>query len=124
MRHCCKFDADDTYYLRESNLYTTRKLSIGCCPICNKPIAELFERRFDGVIERHRASGIEAHNMMLKLKDQISYSIRQFSYSRAKSSPYGWKYGINKLVKIKGKENIRQYACDFYGNKEIIKIVK
>lgn len=121
MRHCCAFKADDIYYLNETNLYTNRKLSIGFCPICKKPIAELVEIRFDGSIERFRASGLAAHELMLKLKDQISYSMRECNYMKLKSKPYGWKYGVNKSIMVNGKERIRQYAYDFYGNKEIIK---
>ena len=123
MRHCCEFKADDIYYLEETNLCTTRKLSIGFCPICKKPVAELIEIRFDGVVERFRASGFEANELMLKLRDQISYSMRQCNYLRCKSKPYGWKYGVNKSVKLNGKEKIWQYAYDFYGNKEIIKTI-
>ena len=37
------------------------------------------------------------------------------------AEPYGWAYGINKQIKSKKREIIRQYACDFYGNKELIK---
>ena len=43
MRHCCEFKADDIYYLKETNLYTNRKLSIGFCPICQKPVSELVD---------------------------------------------------------------------------------
>ena len=48
--------------------------------------------------------------------------MRQCNYLKIKSKPYGWKFGINKTVKIKGKEYIKQFAKDFYGNKELIKI--
>ena len=123
MRHCCEFKADDIYYLNETNLYTSRKLSIGFCPICEKPVAELIEIRFDGSIERNRVSGVSAQELMLKLKDQISYSMRECNYLRFKSKPYGWKYGVNKSCKVNGKGKIKQYAYDFYGNKEIIKII-
>ena len=123
MRHCCAFSADDIYHLKETNLYTTRRLSIGFCPICNKPVAELFLIRFDGKIEKIIVSGFQANELMLKLKDSIQYSLRELNYRKFKSKPFSWKYGINKSVKIKGKEKIRQYACDFYGNKEVIKIV-
>jgi hypothetical protein len=43
MRHCCQFEADEIYYLEDTALLSERKLSIGFCPICNKPVAELFE---------------------------------------------------------------------------------
>ncbi|MBE7703776.1 MAG: hypothetical protein E7Z89_06990 [Cyanobacteria bacterium SIG28] len=121
MRHCCDFRADDIYFLKETSLYTMRKLSVGFCPICSKPVAELVRMRFDGPIERLRASGIEAHEMMIKYKDEINYSLRECNFMKFKSKPYGWKYGVNKSVKSKGKEVIKQFAYDFYGNKELIK---
>lgn len=123
MRHCCEFKADDIYYLKETNLYTNRKLSIGFCPICQKPVSELVEVRFDGVIERLRQSGFQAQELAIKLKDQIEYSMRECNYLRFKAKPFGWKYGVNKSVIIKGQERIKQYAYDFYGNKEIIKTI-
>lgn len=123
MRHCCKFKADDIYYLEENDLYNTRKLSIGFCPVCLRPVAELVEFRFDGAVNHIECSGLEANDLVLKHKDEILYSMKECNYSKFKSKPYGWKYGINKSVKIRGKEKVKQYACDFYGNKEIIKTI-
>lgn len=123
MRHCCKFKADDIYYLKETNLYVTRKLSIGFCPICQKPVAELVEIRFDGKISRDYKTGIQANDLAMKFKDDILYSLKQCNYRKFKSKPFGWKYGINKSVNLNGQERVRQYACDFYGNKEVIKTV-
>ncbi|MCM1004233.1 MAG: hypothetical protein NC408_07830 [Candidatus Gastranaerophilales bacterium] len=123
MRHCCQFKADDIYYLKETNLYVTRKLSIGFCPICQKPVAELVEIRFDGAITRDYKSGLQANELAMKLKDDIIYSMKEYNYRKFKSKPFGWKYGVNKSVNIRGEERVRQYACDFYGNKEIIKTV-
>lgn len=121
MRHCCQFKADDIYYLKETDIFITRKLSIGFCPICQKPVAELIEIRFDGAIQRTNKSGIKASFLEMDLRNDILYSMKDCNYKMFKSKPFGWKYGINKAVKIKGKERIRQYACDFYGNKEVIK---
>ena len=122
MRHCCQFKADEIYYLEETSLYVNRKLSIGFCPICEKPVAELVEISFTGSVERNRASGINANDLMIELKDQIKYSMRECNYQKFKSKPFGWKYGVNKSAKIKGKEYVRQYAKDFYGNIELIKV--
>ena len=121
MQHCCKFKADDIYFLNETNLFVFRKLTIGFCPICLKPVAEVYQVRFDGIIDRVTVSGMKAKNLVSKLKDDILYSMQECNYQKFKSKPYGWKYGINKTVKNKGKEIIKQYACDFYGNKEIVK---
>lgn len=123
MRHCCEFKADDIYYLAETEIYTQRKLYIGFCPKCQKPVAELVCLRFDGVLERKKHSGIKANELVMKHKDEILYSMQECNYRKVKSKPYGWKYGINKSVKINGEEHVKQYACDFYGNKEVIKIV-
>lgn len=122
MRHCCQFKADDIYYLEETSLYIDRKLSIGFCPICQKPVAELVEISFTGSIHRNRASGISANDLLVSLKKQIKYSMRECNYLRFKSKPYGWKYGVNKSLKVNGKESVKQYAKDFYGNKELIKV--
>lgn len=123
MRHCCQFKADDIYYLKETALYPTRTLSVGFCPICDKPIAELHQRSFTGAAERKYYIGPAASQAVFKYKDEILYSVREMNNLKQKSKPYGWKYGVNKTVKIKGEERVRQYAHDFYGNKEIVKTV-
>ena len=123
MRHCCKFKADDIYYLYETALYTTRKLSIGFCPICGKPVAELCKIRFDGALVRDYFIGVKANDIVRNLQEEIDYSVKECNYRKTKSKPFGWKYGLNKAVKVGGQEKIKQYACDFYGNKEIIKTI-
>ena len=121
MRHCCQFNPDDVYYLRENNLFSSRKLSIGFCPICSKPVCELVEWRFDGIMHKTSVLGIKANDLMIKHKDEIVYSLREYNYSKIKSKPFGWIFGINKSVKSGNGEKIKQYASDFYGNKELIK---
>ena len=123
MRHCCQYKADEIYYLEETSLFVNRKLSIGFCPICQKPVAELIEISFTGAVERNRASGFKANELMLSVKEQIVYSMRECNYQKFKSKPFGWKYGVNKTTKIKEKEYIKQYAKDFYGNKELVKVL-
>lgn len=121
MRHCCQFRPDDIYYLQDNDNYSSRKLSIGFCPICGKPVAELIQWRFDGKFDRDSYAGIKANDLMIKHKNEIVYSMKEFNYSRFKSRPFGWKYGINKNVKSGRKDLVKQYAADFYGNKELIK---
>ena len=126
MRHCCKFKPDDIYYLRETNLYIYRMFTIGFCPICGKPVAEIYQVRFDGVPERFSWAGVEANEAMGKYSDDILYSMKEVNYKRFKSKPFGWKYGVNRSSKNKrtGKETVKQYAYDFYGNKELVKTYK
>ncbi len=121
MQHCCEFKPDDIYYLRDNDIFSSRKLAIGFCPICSKPVAELSQWRFDGKYDRFAASGVRANDLVLKYKDEIVYSLKECNYTRFKTKPFGWKFGINKSSKTGNKEVTRQYACDFYGNKELIK---
>ena len=123
MRHCCQFRPDDVYYLKDNELFTSRKLSIGFCPICGKPVSELSEWRFDGICNVTKVAGIEANYLVIKHKNEIVYSMREFNYAKFKSKPFGWKFGLNKCVKSGKKEVIKQYACDFYGNRELVKEV-
>ena len=97
MRHCCQFNPDDVYYLRENNLFSSRKLSIGFCPICSKPVCELVEWRFDGIMHKTSVSGIKANDLMIKHKDEIVYSLREYNYSKIKSKPYGWIFELINL---------------------------
>ena len=125
MRHCCKFCPDDIYYLEDTDFYTNRKLSIGFCPICEKPVAELTEWRFDGVFIKTCKSGFQANEFAKAHSTQIVYSLRELNYMKFKSKPYGWRYGVNKSFKNKknNSEQVKQYACDFYGNSELIKTI-
>ena len=66
-------------------------------------------------------SGNKANDLMIKHNDEIFYSLREYNYSKIKSKPFGWIFGINKSVKSGNGEKIKQYASDFYGNKELIK---
>ena len=67
MRHCCQFRPDDVYYLKDNELFTSRKLSIGFCPICGKPVSELSEWRFDGICNVTKVAGIDANDLVIKL---------------------------------------------------------
>ena len=118
MRHCCNFAADEVYYLEETEFYHTRLLSIGFCPICKKPVAQLIEWRFDGKIFKEILSGVNANTMVLSHANEIISSIGDINTHKIKGKPFGWVYGLNKQLKDK---KIKQYACDFYGNKELVK---
>ena len=120
MYHCISFSADEIYCLKETDIAEKRILLIGFCPICQKPVAELVEELFTGGINRVTVSGINAQNLVQTLRKQIISTKRDNEHLILKSTPYGWRYGINKENK-NGK--IRQYACDFYGNKELVKEV-
>ena len=118
MYHCCQFTADEVYSLEDTDLCTSRRLSIGFCPQCGKPVAELEEYNFAGGINRVTAAGLNAQQLVQTLKNEIVCSLKKTYFKKSKTKPYGWRYGINKEYK---NGQTRQYACDFYGNKELIK---
>ena len=118
MRHCCQFKAKEIYCLVDTSLYSSRTLAIGFCPVCGKPVAELTEFNFAGGMNKISAVGLNAQALMQNVKNDIKYSLKQINPKNTKSKPYGWRYGINKEYK-NGK--IKQFACDFYGNKEEVK---
>ena len=122
MRHCCVFKAKDIYFLKDTALYVNRRLSIGFCPVCEKPVAELVEERFDGIEEKNTFAGAEANQIAMRLREQILFAQSAQNFLKIKPKPYGWKYGVNKYTKVNGKVKIKQIARDFYGNEEIIKI--
>ena len=73
------------------------------------------------MLNRISCAGVEANDLMLKHSNEIVYSLSECNYRKFKSKPFGWKYGLNKQVKSAGRNIVKQYACDFYGNKELIK---
>ena len=119
MQHCCKFEPTEIYFLVENSIYSNRTLSFGYCPICSKPVAELKEWSFDGKLCTIKKAGKTVNNFIMRYKNEIEYSSSGVNYLKFKSKPFGWRYGVNKSYKI-----IRQYAKDFYGNKELIKTIQ
>ena len=60
-----------------------------------------------------------------KLREQYRNEIEYKSTDllTPKGAPYGWRYGVNKELTNKktGNTTYTQEACDFYGNKEVVK---
>jgi len=123
MRHCCKFLPREIYFLSDNANSTNRKLSVGICPICEKQVAEYSETTFDGKINLVSKTGLKADKLVSDLKNEISYAASECNYRRCVSKPFGWKYGVNKITNNKDKEIVKQYAYDFYGNKELVKTI-
>ena len=70
MQHCCSFRPDETYFLSDNELCSKRKLSIGICPICSKPVAEMVQTRFDGKFEMFHVTGIKANSFVQKFRNR------------------------------------------------------
>lgn len=124
MRHCNSvFKAQDIWFLLDKNNETRRKLYLANCPICNKEMVlyscindnnEYFEKYYysNGAIRVKNECKKDVTSTMLGFKDNYK-------------TPSGFKYGENKEVKRKGKVvAIKQYACDFWGNKILVKKIE
>lgn len=105
-----------------ANGFEKRKLSIGTCPLCNKEIGELEEyRQCDG----ERAFMRVQQSRLNKLRDtERTNLIYTSSRMKAKKGLHGWIYGINRIFKNKKGIVYKQYASDFSGNQELIKVIR
>ena len=125
MRHCNSvFKASDIWFLSDSEKYASRRLYIANCPICNKKIAlySYFDTSSKAYFEQYFYSG-GAVRIKKKLKKDILTTMLGFKTKY--KAPYGFKYGKNVEIKKDGKIiAIEQYACDFWGNKVLVKKIQ
>ena len=122
MRHCNSvFQAQDIWFLLDDEKHVKRKLFIANCPICNKKIALYSYCDLNTSIyhEQYFYSG-GAVRIKEKYKKQIASTM--LGFQKKYKTPSGFKYGKNVEIKKSGKiVEIRQYACDFYGNQVLVK---
>lgn len=118
--HCnLKFEANIVWFLSELKNYRDRRLEVGFCPVCNKPVV-----RYTAVYKRN--------NRLLNVlvtKSKAVYLMHLFEpYILSTSNDiippsklYGFRYGINKIIKKGKKQFLQQKASDFFGNTELVK---
>ena len=125
VRHCNSvFKAEDIWFLVDKDNETKRKLYLANCPICQKEIAlySCFDVINQNFYEKYYYSG-GARKIKQKLKFDITATM--LGFKERYKMPSGFKYGINKEIKRNGKiVGINQYACDFQGNKILVKKIK
>ncbi|MBR1617086.1 hypothetical protein IJ670_02940 [bacterium] len=123
MRHCNSvFSAEDIWYLLDSQNRTKRRLYLATCPICQKKMVlySYFENNMWH--EQYFYSG-GAKRIKEKYKKEVTSTMLGFK-SRYKA-PFGFKYGKNIEVKKNGQiVGLKQYACDFWGNKILVKKIE
>lgn len=122
MYHCMDFMPSDVWFLLPNEIFTERKLNIGFCPVCGKPVAKLKQTDLNSNTHLLKKSGLDADQFCFNLSNQIDYKKSRIISQNSRKKLYGWIYGINKQNTSNG--NIKQYASDFYGNKEIVKEMK
>lgn len=122
MRHCNSvFSSDDIWFLLDKDNRIQRKLYLANCPICNKKIAlySYFDTKSDNYFEQYFYSG-GVVRIKEKLKSDVTSTM--LGFKNKYKTPSGFKYGKNVEVKRLGKVvGIKQYACDFFGNKILVK---
>ena len=124
MRHCNSvFKAQDIWFLLDKDNETKRKVYVANCPICNKEMV-LYScmKNNQEYFEKYYYSG-GAIRIKKDLKKEIASTM--LGFKNEYKMPSGFKYGENKEIKRNGKiVAIEQYACDFWGNKILIKQIE
>lgn len=124
MRHCNSvFKAQDIWFLLDKEDESKRKIYIANCPICNKEMVLYSCMKSDGeYFEKYYYSG-GAIRIKKELKKDVTSTMLGFKDKY--KAPSGFKYGYNKEVKRNGKTiAVKQYACDFWGNKILVKKIE
>lgn len=123
--HCSmKFRPDVIWFLRNKGLFVNRRIEIGVCPNCEKKLVRFVEQRVsDGKIFDDTYKTRKAEKCLSVNKDDIEYTSLD-SFNSGKKCLYGFRYGETKekVNKKTGEVTIVQKACDFYGNKEVVKV--
>lgn len=118
MFHCVSFKRTKMLFLFDNKDFRHRMVKVGICPKCKKKVVEIIEeRKADGKVFYEQKSGYEAISYLAKITSNVDYTSEK---KREKNIPIGWKFGIN--IETKSGE-IKQYACDFNNNKELIKTI-
>ncbi len=111
------------YFLADSKEFKNRKLKVGYCPTCRTSIAILTEKRIaDDHVFNDFLKGFKAQKIIKKEKKNVLF----ITYGQAQKIKDTWTYGVNREIKNRKGEivEIRQYASNFHGQKELIKTVQ
>lgn len=119
MRHCMDFSPSDVWFLLPNEEFFKRKIYVGFCPVCGKPVAELKQFSKEGKCLFKSISGFDADKLCRELKPEVDFKYSSLVLAKTRSKTYGWLYGVNKLNEVTGK--VEQFAKDFYGNSELVK---
>ena len=121
MRHCNSvFNADDIWFLLDNEKYLNRRLYLATCPICNKKMAlySFCDKNKNNYEQMFYSGGVT------KIKEKLKRDIvsTMLGFKNKYKTPSGFKYGKNIEIKKNGKiVATEQYACDFFGNKVLVK---
>ena len=128
IEHCSmKFRPEEIWFLKNKGLFANRKIEIGICPVCENKVVRFVETRIsDGKVFVDVLRKRKAEKCLKENKPDILYTSLD-SFQSGKKCLFGFRYGEGKetVNKKTGEVTIVQKACDWYGNKEVVrKIVK
>ena len=115
------FNKAEVWILKDTEDFEARKLIVGACHKCHRPVATLIEKRiYDGrVFVNENYTG----NTAVKVIKRESKRFLSKYYKLETTQLYGWIYGVNTEIRNKQGEvtQVRQYSSDFTGNKTLSK---
>jgi hypothetical protein len=114
----------ELWILKDTEDFEARKLFIGFCNKCHRPVVTLVESRIsDG---RKFVNENYTGNKAVRVIKRESKRFLKKHYKIETSRLYGWIYGVNTEIKNKRGEvtQIRQYSSDYYGQKSLTKTIK
>ncbi len=121
--HCGqKIKPSEVWYLADTKECSNRILYIAFCPRCLKDLTCLSETsKTENKIFNKIKTGVKAQKEIALCRLDKLYTAADLKIKKGK--PYGWIYGENiEVHNCKGEIiEIRQKACDYYGQKEVIK---
>jgi hypothetical protein len=114
----------EVWILKDTKDFEARKLVIGQCPLCHRPVVSIYEKRITDkkIFAKENISGNNAVQIINKETKRMLCKY----YKIEVNSLNGWIYGVNKEIKNRqgSVTQIRQYSADFRGNKKIVKKLK
>lgn len=122
---CCnnKIKCGEVLILNDIKGFTARKLYKAKCPKCKDDVVTLIETRVSDnkMFVNANITGLEAVKVLYREKKRILATLPDIKSDVL----FGWIYGHNVEIRNKNKQvtQIRQYAKDFSGNKNLTKKV-
>lgn len=122
-QHCGqKIKPTDIWFLANNKDCINRVLYIASCPRCLKTFTCLIETNInESKTYTKIKKGKQAIQEIELCRFDCLYTSNDLKIKKGK--PCGWIYGENKEIRNKQGEvvQIRQRACDYFGQKEIVK---
>ena len=125
-KHCGqKIKEQESWFLANTDKCKDRILHIGICPNCSKILTLLIETdRISNHTYTTPKTGKKAEKEIELCRLDKLYTADDLRVIKGK--PCGWVYGENVEIHNSSGEviEIRQRACDYYGQKELVKKIK